>query len=328
MKKLMALALVLMLALSLAACSNKSPSDSSNSNKSPSNNGDNNSPSDKDINSPSDKGDSNGSASNSSDSNNSPSAPQVSAMEEVIIYVDLEEVQHDTPPQLVDDIIMVPVQAIMEMIGYDVNWAPDTQRLEVWEPSKQHPTIILDIGNTTAYYEKYDEELDDCVSYEATLASAPIMIEDTMYAPLIFVSESIGYTIDSNVDSEHIYLFSPYYMENQIGEGIGEDQPVIDKNEVGEGIGESQPVTEDEKNYVLSIRTESWLDLKQEQKEEIISIMARWWDVVDGYVVEDFEAVLADLDHQMETYFRNGVDEGILQTACDIYGLDISKYIQ
>ena len=117
-------------------------------------------------------------------------------------------------------------------------------------------------------------------------------------------------------------------MENQIGEGIGEDQPVIDENEVGEGIGESQPVTEDEKNYVLSIRTESWLDLKQEQKEEVISIMARWWDVVDGYVVEDFDAVLADLDHQMETYFRNGVDEGILQTACDIYGIDVSKYAQ
>lgn len=95
-----------------------------------------------------------------------------------------------------------------------------------------------------------------------------------------------------------------------------------------EGIGETQPVTEDEKNYVLSIRTESWLDLEPEQKDEVLSIIARWWDLVDGYVVEDFDSVLADLDHQMETYFRNSVDEGILQTACDIYGLDASKYIQ
>ena len=165
-----------------------------------------------------------------------------------------------------------------------------------------------------------------------------------MFAPLDFVAESVGFTVDSNVDSTDIYFFSPEYMENQEGEGIGEDQ-IVDKagqpgegigedqiedkaGQPGEGIGETQPVTEDEKNYVLSIRTQSWLDLKQTKKEEVISIMARWWDVVDGYIVEDFDSVLADLDHQMETYSRNGVDEGILQTACDIYGLDISKYLQ
>ena len=95
----------------------------------------------------------------------------------------------------------------------------------------------------------------------------------------------------------------------------------------GEGIGKTQPLTDDEINYVLSLRTESWLALNQDQKSNVISLMARWWDVVDGYVVEDFDAVLADLDHQMETYYRNKVDEGIFQTACDIYSINISNYI-
>lgn len=334
MKKLTTLALALMLALSLAACSSKSDSVSSNSSETESDNS-NNSPADSDS--------SNNSPSDSGNNNNASSTPLVSALTDSTIFVDLVEVETDTTPHNVDNIIMVPVQAVMETIGYDVNWDPKEQKLEVWEPSKQHPTIILTIGNITAYYEKYAEEIDECVSYEATLASPPILIDDTVFAPLIFVAEAVGYTIDSNVDSEDIYLFSPYYMENQIGEGIGETQPITEGNQSGEGIGESQPVkednqsgegigesrsvTEEEKNYVLSIRTESWLDLKQEKKEEIISIMARWWDTVDGYVVADFDAVLADLDHQMETYYRNGVDEGILQTACDIYGLDISKYI-
>jgi len=242
----------------------------------------------------------------------------VSVFAESKIFVDLQEVQTDTPPQIVNDRTMVPVRAITEMIGYDVNWVPEKQQVEVWEPSAKHPTIIMNIGNTTAYYEKYVAEIDDRVSCEATLDSPPVLINDRTFVPLRFISEAVGYTVDYNVDSADVYLFSPYYMENQIGEGIGED---------GEGIGKSQPVTVDEINYVLSFRTKSWLALKKEQKEKVISIMARWWDMVDGYVVEDFDAVLADLDHQMETYFRNSVDEGIFQTACDIYGIDISKYI-
>jgi len=90
---------------------------------------------------------------------------------------------------------------------------------------------------------------------------------------------------------------------------------------------ESQPLTDDEINYVISLRTESWLALNQDQKSNVVSLMARWWDVVDGYVVENFDAVLADLDHQMETYYRNKVDEGVFQTACDIYSINTSNYI-
>lgn len=243
----------------------------------------------------------------------------VSVFAESKIFVDLQEVVTDTPPQIVNDRTMVPVRAITEMIGYDVNWVAEKQQVEVWEPSRQHPTIIMTIGSTTAYYEKYVAEIDERVSSEATLDSPPVLINERTFVPLRFISEAVGYTVDYNVDSEDVYLFSPEYMENQIGEGIGEE---------GEGIGQSQPLTEDEINYVLSFRTKSWLALKQEQKENVISIMARWWDEVDGYVVEDFDATLADLDHQMETYSRNNTDEGVFQTACDIYGLDISNYIK
>ena len=323
MKKVIALALVLIFALSLVACGGDSKSNS------PSDNGkknDSQSDSDDNSNSPTDSDNSDNSSSDSDNKDNSPSAPPVSAMTDSKIFVDLVEVQTVIPPQTVDNVIMVPVQAVMETIGYEVNWKSEEQRLEVWEPSNQHPTIILDIGIKTAYYEKHAPELDDCVSYEATLDSPPVLVDGTMIVPLSFISEAIDYTVDDTVDTSDIYLFSPNYMENQIGEGIGETQPETDES--GEGIGETQPVTEDEKNYVLSIRTESWLDLEPEQKDEVLSIIARWWDLVDGYVVEDFDSVIADLDHQMETYFRNSVDEGILQTACDIYGLDVTKYIQ
>lgn len=234
------------------------------------------------------------------------------------IFVDLQEVQSDASPQIVNGRTMVPVRAITEMIGYDVNWVADKRQVEVWEPSRQHPSVIMVIGNKTAYYEKYQEELGERVSYEATLDSPPVLINGRTFVPLRFISEAVGYTVDYNVDSSDVYLFSPEYTENQIGEGMGEE---------GGGIGQSRTVTEDEINYVLSFRTKSWLALNREQKEKLVSIMTRWWDEVSGYVLEDFDAALADLDHQMETYFRNGVDEGVFQTACDIYGIDLSRYI-
>ena len=81
-------------------------------------------------------------------------------------------------------------------------------------------------------------------------------------------------------------------------------------------------------NYVLSFRTQSWLSLKPEQKANVVSLIARWWDDCEEYVVEDMDAMLADLDHQMETYFRNNTDEGVFETACDIYGIDVTKYIK
>mgnify|MGYP000949477882 CR=1 FL=1 len=243
----------------------------------------------------------------------------VSVFAESRIFVDLVEVPTDTPPQKINDRTMVPVRAITEMIGYDVVWVLEDQKVEIWEPSRQHPTIIMVIGQPTAYYEKYVPEIDERVSYEETLDSPPVLINQRTFVPLRFISEAVGYTVDYNVDSADVYIFSPEYMENQAGEGIGEE---------GEGIGRTRPVSEDEINYVLSFRTKSWLDLRQEQKEKVVSIIVRWWDETAGYVAEDFDAILAALDHQMETYFRNNTDEGVFQTACDIFGVDVSLFIK
>lgn len=334
MKKLLALILAFMLVFSLTACSsrsNKTILDEANSSNTLENENTN--------------------ETQKEDSTNITPEPVVTPLTDSKIYVDLVEVETDTPPQLVDGVTMVPIKPIMELIGYDVTWIAEEKRLEVWESSKQHATIIVTAGNTAAYYEKHDKELEECVSYEAVLEAAPVVVNETLCVPLTFLADAIEYTVDSYVDTEHIYIFSPEYMENQStegkgvnqttteeskkqattessssGEGIGEPQQMTNDNEDGEGIGQST-VSEDEKSYVLGIRTESWLELSQEQKEEVIFIIGRWWDAVDGYVVENFDSMLADLDHQMETYHRNGVDEGILQTACDIYGMDVSKYI-
>ena len=83
-------------------------------------------------------------------------AMSVTAFAESKIFVDLQEVQTDTPPQIVNDRTMVPVRAITEMIGYDVEWIDDKQQVEVYVQDTSAPVIVMNIGNTTALYTKYD----------------------------------------------------------------------------------------------------------------------------------------------------------------------------
>jgi hypothetical protein len=235
------------------------------------------------------------------------------------IFVDLQEVKADVAPQIINERTMVPVRAIAEMVGCRVEWITDKQQVEIYDPTSNVLIIVMQIENKIANYSKYVPELNDRVGVECEMDSPPIIINSRTFVPLRFISEAIGYTVDYNVDNGNIYLFSPAYMNNQIGEGMGTD--------VGEGIGTTTPITNAEISYILSFKTQSWLDLTDNQQDNVVSLIARWWELVDGYVVPDLDALKQDLNHQMATYFRNEVNASLFETACDIRVINTNKYL-
>ena len=102
------------------------------------------------------------------------------------------------------------------------------------------------------------------------------------------------------------------------------EEPVVDEAPSGiqdDGIGQVIPLTEDEKASVLSHSTYTWLELTQIEKDELVVLMGRGLEDSNGYIVADYDDLIVMLDHQMEQCFRNGVDEGILHTTCDILGV-------
>ena len=254
------------------------------------------------------------------------------------IFVDLVEVKSDTAPQIVNGRTMVPVRAISEMLGYRVSWIQDKQQVEVFEADGAHPVIIMNIDSTRAYYEAYEPALGDTVGAEATLDAPATIINGRTFVPLRFISEAVGYGVEYIAETGDIHLFSPAYKDAQEGEGIGaEDGYIADKSEeygegigdefAGEGYGEVVPLTYEEMEYVLAQYTNEWLAMSEDEKSELLSMIGRWWEDYEGHVVEDYDQMLMDMDHQMEQYFRNDVDEGVFQTACDIYGIDVSVYV-
>ncbi len=261
-------------------------------------------------------------------------AMSISVFAEGKIFVDLQEVVSDTPSQIINNRTMVPVRAITEMLGYDVYWHEDTRQVDVCEKDSTVPVIIMQIDSTVAYYTKYDAELGETVGVEAILDSPATLINNRTFVPLRFISEAVGYLVEYDEVSRDVYLFSPEYIERHQGDGkggepggtaddgIGEDLEGVD----ADGKGNVIPLTKEEMEYVLEQTTNSWLDMTQEEKEELVILVGRWWEDYENIIVEDYDDMIKVMDHQMETYYRNNVDANFFLTVCEIYEVDATKY--
>ena len=261
------------------------------------------------------------------------------------IFVDLQEVVTDTPSQIINDRTMVPVRAITEMLGYDVNWNADTRQVEVCEKGSTVPVIAMQIDSTKAYYTKYDEELGESVGVEAVLDSPATIVNDRTFVPLRFISEAVGYVVEYDAETGNVYLFSPEYVKNHQGEdkggsnggtgddgkgeglgleedGKGEDPEGVD----ADGKGDVVPLTYEEMEYILAQTTEDWLAMTEEEKDEYVVLVGRWWEDYENIIVEDYDDMVEIVDHQMEQYNKNDVDDFVFLTICEIYDVDSTVY--
>ena len=55
----------------------------------------------------------------------------VSAQEEIKIFLNGKEIVTDVPPQLINDRTLVPIRAISESFGCDVDWVDATQTVVI-----------------------------------------------------------------------------------------------------------------------------------------------------------------------------------------------------
>ena len=261
------------------------------------------------------------------------------------IYVDLNEVISDTPSQIINNRTMVPVRAITEMLGYDVYWHNDTRQVDVCEKGSTVPVIAMQIDSTKAYYTKYDEELGESVGVEAILDSPATIINSRTFVPLRFISEAVRYVVEWDKDTGDVYLFSPLYIENHQGEGKGGEPGGTGDDGKGKGLGLAEdgkgeapegvnadgkgdvvPLSYEEMEYVLAQTTEDWLAMTKEEKDNYVVLVGRWWEDYENLIVEDYEDMVKVVDHQMEQYHKNGVNDYVFYTICEIYDVDVTVY--
>lgn len=95
-------------------------------------------------------------------------------------------------------------------------------------------------------------------------------------------------------------------------DGIGDDPSF------GEGIGEVVALTPEEESFMKKQTTNSWLEMSEQEKNDLVVLIGRYLEDSQGFIVEDYDDLIKMLDHQMEQYYRNELDENVLDTVRDI----------
>jgi len=95
------------------------------------------------------------------------------------VILDGDELSFENPPVTENGRILVPMRALFEKLGADVEWDNETKTVTA---TKGETVVIIQIGNTSAYIGDKKVELD----------ASPKTIGDRTFVPLRFVSEAMG----------------------------------------------------------------------------------------------------------------------------------------
>lgn len=99
--------------------------------------------------------------------------------ESVIVFVYGEKLTFDVPPQLVRARTLMPIRAIAEKLGADVDWDPKTRTITI---NKDGETIVLELDKPTAMVNGKAAKMD----------VAPCVMQGRTMVPLRFLAENLG----------------------------------------------------------------------------------------------------------------------------------------
>lgn len=110
-----------------------------------------------------------------------------------IMNVAGEEKTLDASPVIIDGRTLLPVRAVVEEMGGSVSWNSETREATLVNGES---TIILTVGSHTALLN----------GVEATLDTAPVIIDSRTFLPIRFIAEGFGYSVDWDGEAKTIEI--------------------------------------------------------------------------------------------------------------------------
>ena len=108
--------------------------------------------------------------------------PSFAADEEVTVILDGRRLSFDSPPQIVNDRVLVPLRVIFEAMGATVEWNNNTQTVTA---TKDSTVVVLTIGDVSPMINGQEVSIDQ----------PGIIVEGRTLAPLRFVAEAFDGTV-------------------------------------------------------------------------------------------------------------------------------------
>lgn len=120
------------------------------------------------------------------------------------VSINGEKMKFEKEPFITEGTTFVPMRAVFEKLGAEVQWNGDSQTIT---SRKDSITITMTIGSLTAY--KNGEV------YE--LQAPPVLEDDYTMIPLRFVAESLGCDVDWNGETKNITIKSKAIEGKRLG---------------------------------------------------------------------------------------------------------------
>ena len=121
------------------------------------------------------------------------SVSAVNVADDISVVIDGNEIGFDVPPQIIEDRTLVPLRAIFEALGAEVEWNGETQTVTA---KKGDTEISMTIGNAAMRVN----------SKEITLDVPPQIIEDRTLVPARAVAEGFGAEVEWNAETRTVVI--------------------------------------------------------------------------------------------------------------------------
>lgn len=118
----------------------------------------------------------------------------------VKVYYEGDAIVFDTAPEIINDRTFVPLRAIAETLGAEVEWDGATETVTL---ARDGVTTTLAIGSTNT------KTIASEKSFSGSLEAAPYIKDARTMVPLRFISETFGMNVSWNGNLHHVYITSP-----------------------------------------------------------------------------------------------------------------------
>lgn len=124
----------------------------------------------------------------------------VFAQDDIKLNIDNRTIESDVAPQIIDGRTMVPVRAIFEGVGAEVEWNGETKTIT---GKKNDVTVVMTI----------DSNIASVNGLNITMDCEPVIIDGRTLAPARYVAESFGCQVDWDSDSRTVSITTPIINE-------------------------------------------------------------------------------------------------------------------
>lgn len=121
--------------------------------------------------------------------------------DDIKVTLDGKEIAFDVPPQIIDGRTLVPMRAIFEALGAEVEWSQELQSV-LAEKDDTFITMTIGVNVFTV------GNLRDSISEKVELDVPPVIIEERTLVPVRAVSESLDCKVDWDGENRAVIIKS------------------------------------------------------------------------------------------------------------------------